>query len=208
MADDETPGQGPIEWAAAGRPLPGQQESGDRCLVQPYSGGVLVAVVDGLGHGPDAAVAGRAAVATLAAHAGEPVGMLAERCHQALKGTRGVALSLALCDTPGHTLTWAGVGNIEGVLLRADPYARPAREYLLQRSGVVGYQMPPSIRAERLPVSRGDTLLLATDGIHGGFVEDIRLDDPPQRVADGILARCARETDDALVLVARYLGGS
>lgn len=208
MANEEIRSPSPIEWAAAERPLPGEEESGDLCLVRPFPDGILVAVVDGLGHGPDAAIASRAAVVTLAAHNDEPVGMLAERCHRALKGTRGVALSLASFDTQRHALTWAGVGDVEGVLLRADPYARPTREYLLQRSGVVGYQMPPRIRGEIIPVSHGDTLIFATDGIRSGFVDDTSLDGSPQQIADGILARCARETDDALVLVARYTGGS
>jgi hypothetical protein len=49
-------------------------------------------------------------------------------------------------------------------------------------------------------------LILATDGIRSGFAEDVSLSDPPQRIAEQILARRATGMDDALVLVARYLG--
>ena len=55
-----------------------------------------------------------------------------------------------------------------------------------------------------IPVARGDTLILASDGVRGDFVKSLRLGESPQRVADRILAEFAPRTDDALVLVARY----
>jgi hypothetical protein len=58
-----------------------------------------------------------------------------------------------------------------------------------------------------IPVAPGDLLLLATDGIRSGFAEGLRLDQSPQQLADHILARDVKGTDDALVVVARYLGG-
>jgi hypothetical protein len=53
---------------------------------------------------------------------------------------------------------------------------------------------------------RGDTLIFATDGIREGFTEGLALSDPPQQLADRILARYTKGTDDALVLVARHAG--
>jgi serine/threonine protein phosphatase PrpC len=76
---------------------------------------------------------------------------------------------------------------------------------VLLRGGVVGYQLP-TLRASILPVTWGDVLILATDGIRSGLVEDVTLSHRPQRIAEQILARRAKGTDDALVLVARYLG--
>jgi negative regulator of sigma-B (phosphoserine phosphatase) len=57
-----------------------------------------------------------------------------------------------------------------------------------------------------LPIRQGDTLVLATDGIRDGFTEGLFLRDPPQQIADHILARFGRDTDDALVLVACFIG--
>jgi hypothetical protein len=57
-----------------------------------------------------------------------------------------------------------------------------------------------------LPIRRGDTLVLATDGIRASFAEELSLRDPPQQIADHILARFGKDTDDALVLVARFVG--
>ncbi|MGD0922183.1 MAG: SpoIIE family protein phosphatase [Terriglobia bacterium] len=194
-----------IEWGMAAQPLEGEAESGDQYVVRPLPNGVLVAAVDGLGHGPEAAAAARSAVVTLADYAHEPVISLIKRCHERLIRTRGVVMSLASFNALDNTMTWLGVGNVEGALLRADATARPARESILLRGGVVGYQLP-ALHASILPVTRGDVLILATDGIRGGFVEDVTLSDPPQQIAEQILARRASGADDALVLVARYLG--
>jgi negative regulator of sigma-B (phosphoserine phosphatase) len=92
------------------------------------------------------------------------------------------------------------------MLLFADPEARPVRASLVTRGGIVGSALPP-LRAEVLPIAFGDTLIFATDGIRGGFTEGLASDATPQQLADDILARCGKGTDDALVLVARYRGG-
>jgi hypothetical protein len=51
-----------------------------------------------------------------------------------------------------------------------------------------------------------DTLIIATDGVKPGFDEGLTLDGDPQHIVDGILARHCSGID-ALVVVARYLGG-
>jgi serine/threonine protein phosphatase PrpC len=197
-----------LEWGVAGLALPGQDVSGDLHLVQPFPNGALVAVADGLGHGSEAAAAARIAVDTLQARAHESVLLLLQRCHEALRGTRGVALTLASVNALYGTITWLGVGNVEGVLLHTDRKEGPLRDYVLLHAGVVGLQQLPPLRGFVVPLGRGDTLILATDGIHSGFAEGLTVEEPPQKIADRILARNARGTDDALVLVARYLGST
>ena len=195
-----------IDWGVATLALAGEAESGDLHLVKPVGRGVLVAAVDGLGHGADAAAAARAAVTALDRHADEFLIPVVRKCHEALIGTRGVVLSLAYLDGAKRTLTWLGIGNVEGVLLHADARARRARGSLVTRGGIVGSELPP-LRADVQPVAPGDLLIFATDGIRGGFAEGLPTDATPQQLADHILARHGKGTDDALVLVARYAGG-
>jgi serine phosphatase RsbU (regulator of sigma subunit) len=198
-----------IEWGVATLALPGEAQSGDLHLVKPAGTGVLVAVVDGLGHGAEAATAAQAAVAALERHASESPVALIERCHRALKGTRGVVMSVALFARPERSMTWVGVGNVEGLLLHGDGAARSGapRESLVTRGGIVGSELP-RLHPVVLPIARGDTLLFATDGIREGFAEGLPPEATPQQLADQILARHGKGTDDALVLVARYLGGT
>ena len=199
-----------IDWGVATRALAGETESGDLHLVKRVGRGTLVAAVDGLGHGAEAAAAARAAVAALERYAEQSLPPLVRRCHEALAGSRGVVMSLAYLGGVQPSLTWLGVGNVEGVVLyaaRPARPARPARSSLVTRGGIVGGAALPELRTDVVPVAPGDLLIFATDGIRGGFAEGLPSDATPQQLADQILARYGKGTDDALVLVARYAGG-
>jgi serine/threonine protein phosphatase PrpC len=128
-------------------------------------------------------------------------------------------MSVVSFDTLHGLITWLGVGNVRGVVHRAASYSNPKwegqlfqitinppREELLLRSGVVGRQIP-SLQASVIPISPGDTLLLATDGIRGEFVRELASHEKSQRTAEVILTKYGMgNDDDALVLVARVLG--
>ena len=102
-------------------------------------------------------------------------------------------------------MSWLGVGSVDGVLLRADRAASSPAERLVLRGGVVGRQLPP-LGVVVVRVAPGDTLLLATDGIREGFEDKLTVSDVAGPTAARILAEHAKGTDDALVVVARYLG--
>ena len=192
-----------IETAFATLPLPGQAESGDLCLSKRVGKGTLVAVVDGLGHGQEAAGAAHAAVAAVERYSREPLADLVRRCHDAMVGLRGVVLGLAYLDPQAATLTWLGVGNIGGVLLRADLGNRPSRITLVPNAGFIGAE-PTRPTTRSVPLALGDTVILFTDGIKDGFAESLVLSNTPQEIADFVITRHLKGNDDALVLVARY----
>jgi len=192
-----------IDTAFATVPLPGQKESGDLCLIKRVGVGTLVAVADGLGHGREAASAAPAAVGALERYAREPLPDLVRRCHEALVGLRGVVLGLGYLDPQAATLTWLGVGNVGGVLLRADAGSRPARVTLVASAGFIGAeQAHPTTRS--VPLALGDTVILYSDGIKDGFADSVALAQSPQEIADFVITRHIKGNDDALVLVARY----
>jgi phosphoserine phosphatase RsbX len=203
----ETLSQAPIECAVATAALSGQAETGDRHLVRKVPSGLLLAVVDGAGHGAEAAAVAMTAIATLERHAHEPPVALVRRCHERLVGTRGVVLSLALIRPIDKTLTWLGVGNVEALLLRSRPGAGNSDGALLLRRGLVGVRLP-DLQEAVLQLQKGDTLVFATDGVRDDFASAIRRGDPPQKIAEAILAEHRKGTDDALVLVGRVTGGT
>lgn len=194
-----------VEYGVAKFMLPGQGESGDRHLVRCGGGVILIAAIDGIGHGEEAAIAAETAMSILRASAEEPVISMIERCHEGLRSTRGVVLSLASIDPEHGMMTWLGVGNVQGVLIRAGAQRGSVQEVLLLRGGVVGSQLP-ALQAAVLPVAKGDTLVFVTDGIRGEFVEGLSALESPQRAADKILKKHGRGNDDALVLVVRLTG--
>lgn len=194
-----------LQYWVAGRPIPGQGESGDQYVVTGFDKGTLIAVIDGLGHGPAAAHAAHLAAATLAAHAHESVERLVRRCHEKLRPTRGAVMSIVSLHETG-SLTWIGIGNVEAMLLRAaEPEGKPAS--LLLRGGIVGDRLPGLMTAT-LAIAPGDLLLLATDGIGSAFMRDIRQVEHPARLVNHIFMRYAKTTDDALVLGAQWTEGN
>ena len=196
---------GPIEWGVATSALGGEPESGDRYVVAPFEDGVLVAAIDGLGHGNEAASAAQLAVSLLEKDPDESVITLIQRCHEKMRPTRGVVMSLASFNASDNTMTWLGVGNVEGRLVRRSRDTVRPSEFLLLRGGVVGDQLP-LLSATLLPVQTGDTLLFATDGVALPSMVDLVPSERPQAVAEQLLSMGRKETDDALVLVARWVG--
>jgi phosphoserine phosphatase RsbX len=186
---------GTAQWTLDG-------ESGDAYLVEPFPGGVLLGVVDGLGHGPDAAAVARTATAVLAANAAEEPSRLLELCHEALSGSRGVVASVASVREQG-SLAWVGVGNVDAeiISLRGDRL----RRVLTLRGGVLGDKLP-RLRTAVLPIAPGELIVFATDGIAGSALEALDARAPAEITAERILASGCKGSDDALVVVARYLG--
>jgi negative regulator of sigma-B (phosphoserine phosphatase) len=202
---DRSRSRGSITWGVAAAPLPGQQSSGDSHLVLIHPGGALVVAVDALGHGPEAERAALRAVALFAETPAVPIAEQLRRCHQALLGDRGVVVSLASFDVANGIMTWAGVGNVEAVLVRPNDGRPASRSGLVVIGGVVGGDLP-EVRPQQLPVAPGDVVVFATDGVRRDFVDAVDPLAPPEGLAADLLARFAKGTDDALVLAIRYEG--
>lgn len=194
-----------LEWAATGRPIPGETQSGDLHVAAAFPGGALLCLIDGLGHGPEAAAVSRMAASVLAADPARPAAAQVNACHQALKGTRGVVLSLARLDFDRATMDWCGVGNVEAVLNRTGSAAATRRERILLRSGVVGYQLPP-LRVAAVGLSPGDVLTFVSDGLRSTAMDEAPTAGPLPAQAARLLADHARGNDDAHVLMARFIG--
>jgi negative regulator of sigma-B (phosphoserine phosphatase) len=194
-----------LEVGVAVSTLRGQQVRGDQHVIRTFESGAMVAVIDGLGHGAEAAAAADLASVTIEACVRHSVLNVIERCHDALRRTRGVVMSVASFITAESAMVWAGVGNVEGLLLRADRAAFPASEMLLLRAGVVGHRLPP-LTAAVIPIAKGDTLILASDGVGVGFWRGLPTVETPQRLSERILAQFATGADDATVVTARYRG--
>lgn len=192
-----------LRWAVAERPAPGASASGDGFVVVERSQGPLVAVLDGLGHGPEAADAVRAGINAFRRHADDPVAALLERCGEAVQPTRGVVATVCSFEHCSR-LTWSAIGNVAGLIVDGDGLG-PRRREVVQIGGILGPARPhPHVQS--LGVGPGSLLVLATDGIHPDFRDAVDLSFDPGDLASRILASYAVGTDDALVFVGRYSG--
>ncbi|HEX5222075.1 MAG TPA: SpoIIE family protein phosphatase [Verrucomicrobiae bacterium] len=193
-----------IDYGVAARTLAGQPCSGDACFVNEAEEQTILAVIDGLGHGPPAADAAATAVAELQSNPDLPLVRLIERCHRALLHQRGVAMTLVSIPSTGNVLNWVGVGNVWGGLFVAAGSQQRWRS-LLPQMGIVGHRLP-RLRVGQAELTPGDWLVVATDGVSIDFDGGIAMKGPPREVATGLLTRHFKGNDDALVLAARYPG--
>ncbi|MBW3575781.1 MAG: SpoIIE family protein phosphatase [Actinobacteria bacterium] len=181
---------------------PGQRRSGDAFLIEATAAGALVAVVDALGHGDEAADVADRALASLRQTVGQPLPDCLAACHRALCGSRGAVMTLIAVDPRASELAWMAVGNIEAAVVARGRAGANGRRSVPQRGGVVGERLP-AVRESCVPLAGGDTLLVATDGLAPAFVDGADLSLPPPSLARLLHAGHARDDDDALVLVAR-----
>lgn len=178
----------------------GEVVSGDAWAWERDPGGVTMLVSDGLGHGPEASRASMAAVDVLRRHHGEGAVRLLDRAHARLKATRGAALAFMRHDPRTGEVSFAGVGNIAGVILDGD-----TRRAMISHSGIVGHNMHKSQEYRYAWPAR--TLLVAhSDGLETqwSLSRFPGLTDCHVSVIAAMLYReYSRKRDDVTVVVAR-----
>jgi len=175
-------------------PMPGEIQNGDAALIrQSVTGDTILAVIDGLGHGPDAAQASRKAIEVLTLMSFETSVLDAmQEMHQELRGTRGAAGTL--CVVRGFKLEICAVGN---VALMCTGCSIP----LVLSPGVLGHQVG-RFRIGACEISPGARLALLSDGISTRFrLEEYKLSEPKLACKE-IMDRYRRKEDDASILVA------
>jgi hypothetical protein len=191
-----------VDWAVSGRPHPGEEQSGDLAACMLVGDGALLAAIDGLGHGAEAAKAAEIARDIIAANSSESLASLLRLCHVGLARTRGAAITLARIQCGAGMLQWVGVGNVEAYLVRRTESHGSLAASAVLFGGTVGYRLP-RIRDSVVELRLNDLVIMATDGVSQHFVPEVATGQPVDRIARTILDEHARATDDALVAVAR-----
>jgi serine phosphatase RsbU (regulator of sigma subunit) len=177
--------------------------NGDAYAVHWWNGLCRIAVIDGLGHGKDAAAASARAVEVLDAHPELDPAEALRRCHAALAGTRGAAMSVARIDTERHELVYAGIGNVE-----AHIWQRGKHDRLIVYRGIIGSAMR-TVRPFTVQLADTWTLLVHSDGISARAdlqAPGIPRATDPTTLAEAVLQVFGREQDDALAVVAMSAG--
>jgi anti-sigma regulatory factor (Ser/Thr protein kinase) len=154
-----TPPADLIESGVVCIPMTGEEVAGDGWLLRESGDYRTVLVVDGLGHGPNAARAARAATDAFDKHANAAPGALMQICHAALAPTRGAAGAAARVDAAKKHGTFAGVGNIA---CRVE--STGDRRQLVSHSGTLGHVMR-RVQEFDFDFPGGALLILHSDGL-------------------------------------------
>ena len=183
-------------------PARGERECGDAWAVWSAGGLTSVFVVDGLGHGPDAAHAAGTAVATFRRHAERPAPDVMALVHAALKPTRGAAVALAELDERSGTLRYCAIGNISAAVFRPDG----EEQHLITLPGIVGH-VTRRVQTYSYAWPRGSLLVMHSDGVgtHWTLSKYAGLSRHHPDVVAGVIYRDHRRgTDDGTTVVTRH----
>lgn len=181
-------------------PIIGEEVCGDAWAAEQSRTRLVALVVDGLGHGAEAALAAATAVRAFRQSHEEPVEDIAGQIHLALRGTRGAAIALAEITPAAGQIRFCGIGNISARLLGSERHKN-----LISQYGIAGYQAR-QIRAYEDQWTDGAMLVMHSDGLSQSWdFDDHRgiLSHHPQMAASTVMRDAPRATDDALVLALR-----
>lgn len=190
----------PMDVGAASRPRFLEAANGDAFVIKKWDSSLLTGVIDGLGHGPHAHGAARAARDYIERHFDLPFEQMFRGVDRACRGTRGVVMALARFDWDRACVTSASVGNIEA---RVFPASRT--NYFEVRRGIIGSNAPkPIVKEHPWPVQ--NILVLHSDGLRSHWSLDefpALLDQPAAEIAQGLLRALGKDDDDATAVVVR-----
>jgi len=189
-----------LEHSSQIRPCLGERVSGDAVVIQPLEGGIFAAIVDVLGHGPDAHELAVVIDSYLSRHGSSDVSGLMTRLHQAVKGTRGAAVGLCAIDAATGRACYVGTGNT--VMRRFGK----ADTRLVSQDGILGQNMRTP-RPQTLQLEAGDLILLYTDGVRDRFTSDEYpgiFQHAPKEVVRTIVERFGKDHDDVACIALRY----
>lgn len=179
-------------------PLKGETACGDGWSVAFDEARAAAVVADGLGHGPDAALASAAALEAFEAAPFQAPARLLQQMHEALRSTRGAAVFGLWMDA--QTLQYAGAGNVLGRLVSGI-----SEKSLATAHGTLGLQTR-SLDATSLPYPAHAATLIHSDGLRSRWPAEslaplLRRD--ATLMAARLYADHSRRRDDACVLVLR-----
>jgi anti-sigma regulatory factor (Ser/Thr protein kinase) len=189
----------PMTTGVINRPKPGQEVCGDAWAVEHQAGRSLYCLIDGLGHGPDAAAASQEAVRALRKHKIRRPAEIMTAMHAALRSTRGAAAAIAEIDFDRQQVCYVGIGNIAGSIVT------PGQDQsMVSHNGIVGHQVR-KVQEFTYAWTPNSLLVLHSDGLSGRWQIErypglmVR---HPGLIAGVLYRDHQRDNDDATVLVA------
>lgn len=200
-----------IEYGAFSIPKPGEQVNGDTYVIREFNGdSVLLAVIDGEGHGEKAHKAMILAKDIIEEYYKLPLDELMRKCHQVLIQDKGRGAAVGFCRLFPYKLEYLGIGNT-GIMIVTDddkgglrPFSHPGQlgwkfESMKEMSTFI-----PTLKVQKFACSRKVTIILWSDGIQQRFnKKDLLLGERAQKIVNAIFDNFLRGTDDATVLVAK-----
>jgi anti-sigma regulatory factor (Ser/Thr protein kinase) len=159
----------PFYWAVFGRPAPLETECGDAWRIAERNGSLALMLVDGLGHGHEAAKAAAEAVCVFDRDPFVPLTEFFGAAHARMHGTRGAAMAAIQMDAASRQIKYAGVGNIAGHLHGS---AGERGRGLFSHNGIVGVQIR-KVQEFHYEYPASGLLIMHSDGLQSRWSLDV-----------------------------------
>ncbi|MCK4235830.1 MAG: SpoIIE family protein phosphatase, partial [Candidatus Krumholzibacteria bacterium] len=190
----------PFICSGYSRPFPGHNANGDSYFISDENDDLLVAVADGLGHGPDAEAASKEAIEYIRNNRRKELDRIFPEIHEKLRKTRGAALTVVHLSCLDRSLAHTGIGNIEIRMFPRD-HSMP-----VPQAGVLGVGTLPRIKVATFPFPKNGTLVMFSDGVSGRW----DLDEKPEllrlhttTLSHLLIRDYARPNNDATVVTVK-----
>jgi hypothetical protein len=183
------------------RPYKGETVSGDAGACWELPTRRVMALADGLGHGPHAHHAATLAMDCIAAHLHLGCAEIFAACHERLLNSRGAVLAVAVIDLASNVMSLGSVGNIRSQVLTASRVVR-----LGAGRGIVGASHAWT-EPDQVTLSPGDVVVMFSDGVEEDAVVRACYTDATvtqQEAARRVLHQWGRDDDDASVLIYKH----
>jgi anti-sigma regulatory factor (Ser/Thr protein kinase) len=179
----------------------GETVSGDGYCYKLTKNFFKLFVGDGLGHGPEAAKAVQEAIENFKICPEISCEEIIKFIHNNVRKTRGLVGTVVVFDFEKKEWRFCGIGNILCKISNFS-YSRNHMSY----NGILGHNIPNSIKEQVIPYEQGQYLILCSDGIKtkwelsdyvGIYKQDISV------LGAAIYKDHTRNTDDASVIIAK-----
>lgn len=148
-----------VRWAGLAVPRAGEDACGDVIVAGDGHDPFRIAVIDGVGHGPDAAIGAGTAARTVLGHPRVAPAAVLDALATPMRPTRGAVVGIADVHLRARTVQFAGIGNISGRIVTPGKTTG-----LVSHHGTVGVTTRPGRpHAEQWP--EGALLVLHSDGL-------------------------------------------
>lgn len=180
-------------------PKRGELVSGDKWCIVESDGTINCLLIDGLGHGIEAADAANLAVKRFKENIPKAPAIVMEAIHKSLRGTRGAVGAVAQINSADGKVHFCGLGNISALVVN-----ETSRKHLTSFNGTLGYEARRFQEYDH-PWGGNSILLMHSDGLSSKTFEDIytiqRQSAPI--VAAWLYQKYSKGNDDSTMLVCK-----
>jgi anti-sigma regulatory factor (Ser/Thr protein kinase) len=189
-----------INISVISRPYPGNKVNGDAYYIKEGNNKVIIALIDGLGHGIGAHEAANTAKKLIEENNYKNLQELLLSIDKGMKGSRGAVIGMCIINKDTQSFQYGSIGNVE---LRY--IINNKTQKFIASNGTLGISLNNRFKIQESSYEKGGILVMNTDGISNKWeyndYKAIPLSNPGF-LSNMIFRHFARNNDDATVLVA------